>query len=114
MTDEEQKQTLVNGKPVENEDEDEATPNSNPPGDNEPDAGESPGQPESEAGTGEPGSVGFTPPGSVSDIKQGFVDRIERIKKDGPEPIRQAAKGIVDKVFDAIDSGMERWFGDKK
>lgn len=112
MANEEQKQILVNGKPV--EDEDEAATNSNPPGDNEPDAGESPGPPESEAGTGEPGSVKFTPPLTLGEIKSKAAERFGRIKQDGPEPIRQAALGIVDKIFDAIDSGFDRWFGDKK
>jgi|TARA_R110000787_G_scaffold142370_5_gene255969 hypothetical protein len=118
---EEPKRELVNGQPVEDPDETTDSQSNDGSGD-VPSEGDS-GQPQGEAGAGpkddqtgteEPGSVGFDPPGSVSDIKSGITDRFDRLKKDGPEPIRQAAKGVVDKLFDAIDSGMERWFGGKK
>ena len=105
------KQKLVNGKPV----DDEIETDTSPTGDSQPDDGEPSAEPDNETGdTEEPGSVGFTPPDSVSDIKKGVTDRIDRIKKEGPEPFRQAAKGLVDKLFDAVDGGFDRWFGDKK
>ena len=70
---------------------------------------------EEDATTGGPPEASeFRPPLSAGEIKAGISKRFERIKKEGPEPIRKAAIGLIDKVFDAIDSGFDRWFGDKK
>lgn len=111
-------ETLVNGKPAE-DDDDETTGSQS--GDGSGDvhgSGDTP-DPNGEAGAGSPddqaGQKGtLEPPGSPGEIRQGISTRFERLKREGPEPIRQAAKGLVDRAFDAVDRGFELWFGRKK
>ena len=96
---EEQKRTLVNGVPQEAPDEAAVDQ-----GGDVPPEGDSGGDPEPSR----------TPPTSGGEIKDRAKSLIDRVKKDGPEPIREAAKGLVDKAFDTVDAAFDKWFGAKK
>jgi hypothetical protein len=106
MTDEAPKQKLVNGKPVE-EDPDATT------GD-ELDQGSSDVSGEGNAGHSEEPDGAGSLPTSGGEIKNRAKNLVERVKKDGPEPVREAAKGLVDRAFDTVDAAFDKWFGKKE
>ena len=132
-----EKRKLVNGKPVDDEDPEAVTPpeeqderadSPSDEGSNDVPPQGSAGHSKEPAGTGspddennsdepgsdEPGSEGFTPPTSGGEIRARAKSVVERLKNDGPEPVREAAKGLVDRAFDTVDAAFDRWFGKKE
>jgi len=112
------KQTLVNGKPVEDEDPDETTDSTVDQGSGDLHGEGATNGSEEQAGTGarsgsDSADETQTIPTSKQEIKERAKGVVERLRRDGPEPVRRQAKGLVDKAFDAIDAGFDRWFGDK-
>jgi hypothetical protein len=100
------KQTLINGKPadeVENENADSGLDQGSGDLPSEGDSGHSPEPPRADG-----------IPGSGEEIKDRARKVVERLKTDGPAPAREAAKGLIDKAFDAVDAGFDRWFGKKE
>lgn len=95
MTEETTKKTLVNGEPVE-----DAEGTSDVSGEGTADVSDE------QAGAESP-----TPPTSAGEIKDRAKGFVERLKKDGPEPVREAAKSLVDRAFDTVDVAFDKWFG---
>lgn len=116
-----EKRTLVNGKPPEEVTDETADSQGD---DGSGDVHGEGGSPVSDEQVGAAGAgpendqdgqdEKIDPPGSSGEIKQQISDRFERLKKEGPAPVREAAKGLIDNFFDAIDRGFELWAGRKK
>lgn len=52
-------------------------------------------------------------PRTPREAKQRVVATIKRAKAIGPEPVKQAVGGLVDRFFTSIDNFFDRWEGKK-